>query len=663
MINKKKIIDGDGHQINIEKNDFTLVQGNEKIHDLSFKTKPTTFLKDALKRFVKSKPAIVGTAIVGLLAILAIIVPFCTPNEGVYNVQQGGGGNLKEAFLTPKLFDRGSGFWDGTLKRSDILYDKTNEVPVGYREGTFFNLSTYDRLQNGLVNVNGSGGSVNFYSINDATKVSFYSSSIPFSKDSTYHLSYTLLDKPYDNYKFYGYKLSLFDGENHYYLLGDADSYSKELNVDLSIYDKLKENKVDYSNLENAQIYFELAPSEDDYASSVLISSLNINSSKEEENTLLNEVSFKDGNSMLLKEAGSSGAWITLSGKSAYQVKFTYCNFTYDQYEDVYGKVDANYGYRDILIFQNNNSFEVNFPDLNESYQGTTDQTILNERFKVTNPDLCPISEVVEQVGTAEWNNQTKRWDGYSLKAKVYNYKVLGYKTMPKFFFGTNGSSKDYLKLMFTGLRFSLLLAIFVSAINIIIGLIWGSISGYYGGWTDIIMERFCDILSGLPTMVIITLCILYGREFNWGSGADVIALMVALFLTGWMGVSSRTRTQFYRFKGREYVLASRTLGAKDGRLIFKHILPNAAGTIITSSVLMIPSVIYTETSIAYLGLGLQNQVLFGVILAEANTYYSGDKAFLLFIPTLVMVFLLVSFNLFGNGLRDAFNPSLKGAE
>ena len=138
---------------------------------------------------------------------------------------------------------------------------------------------------------------------------------------------------------------------------------------------------------------------------------------------------------------------------------------------------------------------------------------------------------------------------------------------------------------------------------------------------------------------------------------------MLALFLTGWMGVAHQTRTQFYRFKNREYVLASRTLGSKDARLIFRHILPNSMGTIITGSILMIPSVIYTEASIAYLKLGLTNQVMFGVILAEANVYYKGDNMYLLIVPTVIMALLLISFNLFGNGLREAFNPSLKGSE
>ena len=132
--------------------------------------------------------------------------------------------------------------------------------------------------------------------------------------------------------------------------------------------------------------------------------------------------------------------------------------------------------------------------------------------------------------------------------------------------------------------------------------------------------------------------------------------------MTGWMGTAARTRTQFYRFKGREYVLASRTLGSSDMRLIFKHILPNSMGTIITSSVLMIPSVIYSEATLAYLNLGLQGVHSFGVMMAGNQQYLSIYPNLVIF-PAVVMALMMISFNLFGNGLRDAFNPSLKGSE
>ena len=132
------------------------------------------------------------------------------------------------------------------------------------------------------------------------------------------------------------------------------------------------------------------------------------------------------------------------------------------------------------------------------------------------------------------------------------------------------------------------------------------------------------------------------------------------------MGIAGTTRSQFYRFKGREYVLASRTLGASDARLIFKHILPNGIGTIVTGAVLMIPGVIFTEANVAYLLPGvLQYEggiVSFGLTLSDAQSYLN-HYPYLIVSASIVMVLIMIAFNLFGNGLRDALNPSLKGAD
>jgi oligopeptide transport system permease protein len=168
-------------------------------------------------------------------------------------------------------------------------------------------------------------------------------------------------------------------------------------------------------------------------------------------------------------------------------------------------------------------------------------------------------------------------------------------------------------------------------------------------------MERITDILGRIPFMVLMTLLILH-----WGSSLPMFVM--ALCMTGWIGTASLTRTQFYRFRGREYVLASRTLGASDARLIAKHIFPNGLGTIITAEVLLIPSVIFSEANIAYLGLGLQNVSSLGVILSDNQKWLSVHPYLLLF-PSVIIALLMISFNLFGNGLRDAVNPSLKGED
>ena len=149
-------------------------------------------------------------------------------------------------------------------------------------------------------------------------------------------------------------------------------------------------------------------------------------------------------------------------------------------------------------------------------------------------------------------------------------------------------------------------------------------------------------------------------------AGTIILAILIAFVYNGWVGVASTTRMQFYRFKGQEYVLASRTLGARDSRIIFKHILPNAAGTLVTSSVLMIPGVIFSESSLSYLGIinfstsGISS---IGALLNEGQAASIQYYPHVLLFPAIVISLLMISFNLFGNGLRDAFNTTLRGSE
>ena len=156
--------------------------------------------------------------------------------------------------------------------------------------------------------------------------------------------------------------------------------------------------------------------------------------------------------------------------------------------------------------------------------------------------------------------------------------------------------------------------------------------------------------------------CFHYNLAVSFWLWGEALSESSWVCLTGWIGTAATTRTQFYRFRGREYVLASRTLGASDARLIRKHILPNAMGTIITAEVLMVPSVIFSEATISYLGLGLKNLSSLGVILSNNQSELTSNSYLLIF-PSVIIALLMISFNLFGNGLRDAVNPSLKGEE
>ena len=173
-------------------------------------------------------------------------------------------------------------------------------------------------------------------------------------------------------------------------------------------------------------------------------------------------------------------------------------------------------------------------------------------------------------------------------------------------------------------------------------------------------MERFVEILSAVPFMIVITLL-----KYHMKGTSQVLILFISFFLTGWIGMAGRTRMQFYRFKHQEYVLASRTLGAKDLRIMFKHIFPNALGTLITSCVLVIPGMIFSETSLSYLGiinLSTGSMTSVGTLLANGQSFLT-TYPYMVVSPALFISLLMLSFNLFGNGLRDAFNPSLRGSE
>ena len=200
-----------------------------------------------------------------------------------------------------------------------------------------------------------------------------------------------------------------------------------------------------------------------------------------------------------------------------------------------------------------------------------------------------------------------------------------------------------------------------VSVINFIIGAMYGAVEGYYGGVVDLVLERVSDILNGVPFIVVATLF-----QIHLAAKAGPLpSLLFAYILTGWIGTAYRVRTQFYRFKNQEYVMAARTLGARDRRIIWKHIFPNTLGTLITSSALVIPGTIMSESMLSYLGivqLGGTSGTSLGTLLADAEAIWINYPHLMLY-PALIISLLMICFNLFGNGLRDAFNPALRGVE
>ena len=365
---------------------------------------------------------------------------------------------------------------------------------------------------------------------------------------------------------------------------------------------------------------------------------------------------------------------------------------------DTYNAVGVEYvlltdaEYKALQQYQDENKIQVIYPVTDLSVRPEADQDIneANYWFKTKKgkggkteivynkegnfiPVYKKASDKDGYTSTMYWEGDTKEYDyaipksGNMWEVRVDYREYYTYKhyiagdgiTKPSFFFGTNNAGKDIYTCLSSGARFSFMLAILVSTVNLFVGAIYGAIEGYYGGKIDILMERFVELLSSIPFMIVITLL---KYHFNV---SHIIILFISFFLTGWTGMAGRTRMQFYRFKNQEYVLVARTLGASDSRIMFKHIFPNAIGTLITSSVLVIPGVIFSETSLSYLGiinLTSGNLTSVGTLLATGQTYLFTYPHMILF-PALFISLLMLSFNLFGNGLRDAFNPSLRGTE
>lgn len=302
------------------------------------------------------------------------------------------------------------------------------------------------------------------------------------------------------------------------------------------------------------------------------------------------------------------------------------------------------------------------FVDVKVDYYKYIEWTKAN-RTGVSDDRITTYLLTEEQYLEALSNNAILELISYSDRTNVYTVRMDVFKNYLKtdaastyFWFGTDSIGADLFTTLWNAARISILMAVFISIINMTIGLIIGSIVGYYGGTLDIIADRVVDVLANIPFMALLTILLL-----RFGNSLGVI--VVAFTATGWISSYSTTRMQFYRYKNREYVLAARSYGASDTRIMYKHILPNAIGTLITSFSLAIPSFIFTESTYSFLGIiNYSDTTSIGRLLSNGQEVMQHHYHLLLF-PAIFISILMLSFNMFGNGLRDAFNPSLRGAE
>lgn len=219
--------------------------------------------------------------------------------------------------------------------------------------------------------------------------------------------------------------------------------------------------------------------------------------------------------------------------------------------------------------------------------------------------------------------------------------------------FGTDDLGRDVFVRVWQGARISLFIGITAAVIDLIIGVLWGSISGLYGGRVDNIMMRIADILSAVPYLLVVIILLVVLKS-------GLLPMIIALSITGWINMARIVRGEVLSIKNQEYVLAARTLGASTWHLIKKHIIPNALGSILVTMTLTIPTAIFTESFLSYLGLGVPAPTAsWGTMASEGNSALTSAP-WRLFFPALFISLTIFSFNAVGDGLRDALDPKLR---
>ena len=268
---------------------------------------------------------------------------------------------------------------------------------------------------------------------------------------------------------------------------------------------------------------------------------------------------------------------------------------------------------------------------------------------ELSQKNFAPRVKALEKFGIINGDESMRTTTG----SKTINYYVEKGLDDVEYWFGSDNFGRDIWTRTWEGARVSLIIAIAAAIIDMVIGMSYGLISGYFGGKVDIIMQRILEIANGIPRLVIVTLLLLVLQP-------GMLTIIFALMLTEWVGMSRIARAEMLKLKEQEFVLASRTLGAGNFFIIFKEVLPNIIGPIITQVMFSIPTAIFTEAFLSFVGLGIPvPQCSLGSLISEGFNSFTTHP-YQIIPPIVVMALLMLSFNLVADGLREALDPKMK---
>lgn len=221
-----------------------------------------------------------------------------------------------------------------------------------------------------------------------------------------------------------------------------------------------------------------------------------------------------------------------------------------------------------------------------------------------------------------------------------------------KHWFGTDVLGRDVLIRTLYGARISLTIGFVAAAINMVIGVLYGGIAGYLGGWADLIMMRIVDILSGIPSLIYLILIMMF-------LGSSIQSILLAMCLTYWITTARMVRGQIFTLREQDYALAAKVCGQSKWKILMQHLIPNSMGSIIVTVTFLIPAAIFEEAFLSFLGIGIQvPKASWGTMCNDAIQYLT-QQPWLMIFPALAISITIFALNFIGDGLRDALDPRI----